>query len=68
MALEKFCEVGKPQNCLNFESLKQRIVNLTCTDEIIQEFIKSETKDGKINFYRVIFNNQRVEQSCRRPS
>ena len=36
-------------------------------DVIIQEFILSRNRQSKINYYRVIYESYKVEQSKRRP-
>lgn len=52
---------------LNSDLLERRNLNASKTDFVVQEYISSRNKQGKINYHRVIFETQKVDQSRRRP-
>ena len=34
---------------------------------VVQEYIRSRNKEGKVNFYRVIYDSAKIDQTRRRP-
>ena len=52
---------------LNSDGLKDRTTHKLENDVVIQEFILSRNRQSKINYYRVVYESYKVEQSKRRP-
>ena len=52
---------------LNSDSLKDRTAQKLENDVVIQEFIISRNRQSKINYYRIVYESHKVEQSKRRP-
>ena len=47
---------------LNSEQLKQRTVQESSErDIVLQEFVRSHNKEGKINYFRVVYDNTKID-------